>query len=77
MSTQSTGSYTTTVVPPATILAIGAIGSIGRLVVAEALQQGYKVRALVRDEIKARHVLPPQTELIVAEVTQQDWQWPQ
>lgn len=60
------------VVPPATVLAVGATGSIGRLVVAEALRQGYKVRALVRDAAKARRMLPPQAELIVGEVTQAD-----
>jgi len=60
------------VIPPATVLAVGATGSIGRLVVAEALRQGYAVRALVRDEAKARRVLPPETQLIVGEVTSQD-----
>ncbi|WP_296463246.1 SDR family oxidoreductase [Pigmentiphaga sp.] len=56
--------------PPATVLAVGATGSIGRLVVAEAIRQGYQVRALVRDAAKARRVLPPQAELVVGEVTQ-------
>lgn len=60
------------VLPPATVLAVGATGSIGRLVVAEALRQGYAVRALVRDEAKARRVLPPETQLIVGEVTSPD-----
>ncbi|HRH85273.1 MAG TPA: NmrA family NAD(P)-binding protein, partial [Rubrivivax sp.] len=32
-----------------TVLVVGATGSIGRLVVAEALRQGHAVRALVRD----------------------------
>lgn len=58
--------------PPATVLAVGATGSIGRLVVAEALRQGYTVRALVRDAVKARRVLPPQAELIVGEVARPD-----
>ncbi|WP_281915915.1 NAD(P)H-binding protein [Caldimonas thermodepolymerans] len=44
------------------MLAVGATGSIGRLVVAEAIRQGYQVRALVRDAAKARRVLPPQAE---------------
>lgn len=47
------------VASPATLLVVGATGSIGRLVVAEALRQGYAVRALVRDEAKARRVLAP------------------
>ncbi|MDR5752431.1 MULTISPECIES: SDR family oxidoreductase [unclassified Caballeronia] len=60
------------VLPPATVLVVGATGSIGRLVVAEALRLGYAVRALIRDEAKARRVLPPETQLIVGEVTSQD-----
>ncbi|ABE34025.1 3-beta hydroxysteroid dehydrogenase/isomerase family protein [Paraburkholderia xenovorans LB400] len=60
------------VVPPATVLAVGATGSIGRLVVAEALRQGYAVRALVRDEARAHRVLPPETQLVVGEVTSQE-----
>ncbi|WP_235845005.1 SDR family oxidoreductase [Cupriavidus agavae] len=55
--------------PPATVLVVGATGSIGRLVVAEALRQGYQVRALVRDVDKARRVLPSQAQLVVGEVT--------
>ena len=35
---------------PSTVLIIGATGSIGRYAVAEALQHGYAVRALVRDQ---------------------------
>jgi uncharacterized protein YbjT (DUF2867 family) len=34
--------------PRMTVLVVGATGSIGRLVVEEALRQGYVVRALVR-----------------------------
>ncbi|MEU9055610.1 NmrA family NAD(P)-binding protein [Streptomyces sp. NPDC048384] len=33
---------------PLTVLVIGATGSIGRLVVAEAIARGHTVRALVR-----------------------------
>ena len=33
---------------PMTVLVVGATGSIGRLVVDEALRQGHVVRALVR-----------------------------
>jgi uncharacterized protein YbjT (DUF2867 family) len=38
------------------ILVIGATGSIGSLVVEEALRQGNKVRALVRNSSKARQL---------------------
>jgi uncharacterized protein YbjT (DUF2867 family) len=54
------------------VLAVGATGSIGRLVVAELLRQGYKVRALVRDLARARRLLPPGAELVIGEVTQPD-----
>lgn len=56
--------------PSSTLLAVGATGSIGRLVVLEALGQGYRVRALVRDRAKARRVLPPEAELVVGGVTE-------
>ena len=38
---------------PTTVLVVGATGSIGRLVVAEAVRRGYATRALVRDPEKA------------------------
>jgi uncharacterized protein YbjT (DUF2867 family) len=38
------------------VLVIGATGSIGNLVVEEALRQGNKVRALVRSSSKARQL---------------------
>jgi uncharacterized protein YbjT (DUF2867 family) len=41
-----------------TVLVVGATGSIGRLVVQEAVRQGYVVRALARDPDKARRLLP-------------------
>lgn len=56
--------------PPATVLVVGATGSIGRLVVAEALKQGYAVRTLVRNVAKARRLLPPQAQIIECQVTQ-------
>lgn len=71
MAKRSADLDSTVVAPPATVLAVGATGSIGRLVVAEALRLGYAVRALVRDETKARRVLPPEAQLIVGEVTSQ------
>jgi len=53
---------------PLTVLVFGATGSIGRLVVEEALAQGHAVRALVRSEAKARR-LPKQTQVVVGDVT--------
>jgi uncharacterized protein YbjT (DUF2867 family) len=54
---------------PTTVLAVGATGSIGRLVVAEAVRQGYTTRALVRDPGKAERMLP-HVQLVVGDVTQ-------
>jgi uncharacterized protein YbjT (DUF2867 family) len=51
-----------------TVLVVGATGSIGRLVVEEALAQGHKVRALVRDVAKARG-LPAQAARVVGDLT--------
>lgn len=53
-----------------TVLVVGATGSVGRLVVAEAMAAGFSTRALVRDEAKARQVLPAGAEIIVGDVTQ-------
>lgn len=58
--------------PPATVLVIGATGSIGRLVVVEALREGYSVRALVRDAAKARRVLPSQAELALGDLNRSE-----
>ena len=54
--------------PTLTVLAVGATGSVGRLVVAEALRLGHRVRALVRDPRKTRE-LPKGAEVIVGDVT--------
>jgi uncharacterized protein YbjT (DUF2867 family) len=51
-----------------TVLVVGATGSIGRLVVEEALQQGYAVRALVRTASKARQ-LPREAQVVLGDVT--------
>ena len=51
-----------------TVLVVGATGSIGRLVVAEALRQGHAVRALVRDLARARG-LPQEAQLVVGDLT--------
>lgn len=55
---------------PAIVLVVGATGSIGRLVVAEALREGFAVQALVRDRTKARKVLPQQAELVEGDIRQ-------
>ena len=51
-----------------TILAVGATGSIGSLVVEEAIRQGHAVRALVRGASKARR-LPRQSEIVTGDLT--------
>ena len=54
-----------------TVLVVGATGSIGRLVVEEALREGHAVRALVRNPGKARQ-LPPEAQVVVGDVTRPD-----
>ncbi len=51
-----------------TVLVVGATGSIGRLVVEQAIQEGHAVRALVRNSAKARQ-LPPEAQVVVGDVT--------
>src|SRR5271169_2392882 len=51
-----------------TVLVVGATGSIGHLVVEEAVRQGYVVRALVRTPSNARK-FPAQVEVISGDVT--------
>jgi uncharacterized protein YbjT (DUF2867 family) len=51
-----------------TLLVVGATGSIGHLVVQEAVRQGYAVRALVRTPSKARK-FPAQVAVISGDVT--------
>jgi len=54
-----------------TVLVIGATGSIGKLVVADALKNGHSVRALVRSESKARS-LPKGAEAVMGDLTRPD-----
>jgi uncharacterized protein YbjT (DUF2867 family) len=54
--------------PRKAVLVVGSTGSIGRLVVEEAVRQGYAVRALVRTPSKA-HKFPAQVEVISGDVT--------
>jgi|GEM_PF-71068 len=51
------------------VLVVGATGSVGQLVVAEALASGYRVRALVRDPSRAQRTLPEGTTLVVGDLT--------
>ncbi len=57
--------------PRMTILVVGATGSIGRLVVEEALRQGHAVHALVRTREKARQ-LPREAQVVLGDVTRPD-----
>ena len=50
------------------ILVVGASGSIGRLVVEEAISKGHKVRALVRSESKAGQ-LSRDAEVVIGDLT--------
>jgi uncharacterized protein YbjT (DUF2867 family) len=50
------------------VLVAGATGGTGRQVVAQLLDQGYGVRALVRDAASAAEKLGPEVEFIVADV---------
>ncbi len=50
------------------VLVVGATGSIGHLVVEEAIRQGHPVRALARERQKARR-LPKDAEVIVGDLT--------
>jgi len=51
-----------------TVLVVGATGSIGELVVEEAMRQGYVVRALVRGSHKADQ-LPADVQVVVGDLT--------
>ncbi|SDB90004.1 Uncharacterized conserved protein YbjT, contains NAD(P)-binding and DUF2867 domains [Raineyella antarctica] len=54
-----------------TVLVVGATGSIGSLVVAEALRQGYLTRALARNHARAAHIAPG-AEVVVGDLTKVD-----
>jgi uncharacterized protein YbjT (DUF2867 family) len=54
-----------------TILVVGATGSIGSLVVEEALRQGYSVRALVRSQEKAGR-LSAKVEAVIGDLMRPD-----
>jgi uncharacterized protein YbjT (DUF2867 family) len=50
------------------VLVVGATGSIGRLVVEEAVKRGHTVRALTRDSRTARRLFP-NMEVVVGDLT--------
>lgn len=52
-----------------TILAIGATGQVGRVVVDEALQRGLEVRAVTRNAARARRSLADGAEIVEAAAT--------
>ena len=58
-------------VAPLRVLVVGATGSIGRLVVDEAIRQGHKVRVLVRD-LRRASKLPAGAERTVGDLTLPD-----
>jgi uncharacterized protein YbjT (DUF2867 family) len=49
---------------PGTVLVVGATGSVGRHVVAEALRQGYETRALVRNVSRAGRLDPAAQKVV-------------
>lgn len=53
---------------PQTVLVAGATGQTGALIVHKLQQQGYRVRALVRDPEKARARLGPGVEVVQADI---------
>ena len=57
--------------PRLTVLVVGATGSIGRHVVAEALRRGHTVRALARNPARARD-LPSDAEVVQGDLTRPD-----
>jgi uncharacterized protein YbjT (DUF2867 family) len=52
---------------PTSVLVVGSTGSIGNLVVEEAIRQGYTTRALVRGAAKAKY-LPKEAEVVVGDL---------
>ncbi len=54
------------------VLVIGATGSIGRHATAQAIEAGHETVALVREEGRARDLLPAATALVVGDGTDPD-----
>jgi uncharacterized protein YbjT (DUF2867 family) len=53
---------------PSVVLVAGATGGTGQEVVDQALEKGYRVRALVRDEAKARMLFGDRVQYVVGDV---------
>ncbi|WP_326828851.1 NAD-dependent epimerase/dehydratase family protein [Parafrankia elaeagni] len=51
------------------VLVTGGTGKVGGAVVRASLRAGHKVRAVVRDVIRARAALPPEVEVVPGDVT--------
>ncbi|WP_101524973.1 SDR family oxidoreductase [Nocardioides houyundeii] len=49
------------------VLVVGATGTVGRHVAAQAVDSGHTARALVRDLPRAQLLLPPSTELVLGD----------
>jgi uncharacterized protein YbjT (DUF2867 family) len=62
------GPATATATAPALVLVTGATGGTGREVVDQALEAGYAVRALVRDEAKARALFGDRVSYVALDV---------
>ncbi|UCG72604.1 MAG: SDR family oxidoreductase [Chromatiales bacterium] len=52
-----------------TVLVIGATGETGKLVVARLVDEGYTVKAFVRDAVKGRKTLGKKVSLVTGDVT--------
>ncbi len=52
------------------VMVAGATGGVGKRVVGQLIEKGYKVRCLVRDIDKARSILNDKADLVVADITQ-------
>ncbi|BCX07249.1 MAG: hypothetical protein KatS3mg066_1108 [Fischerella sp.] len=54
------------------ILVAGATGGVGKRVVRRLAERGYRVRSLVRDIERGRSIIGDNTELVVADITNQE-----
>ncbi len=57
--------------PPDRTLLVGATGMLGRPVARRLVQEGFRVRAMVRQPDRARTVLPPACEVVAGDVFDQ------
>lgn len=59
------------------ILVAGATGGVGKRVVQQLIERGYKVRSLVRDTDKAQAILGDNVDLVVGDITKPETLIPQ